>query len=56
MNRYTFFLNHDHGKVEISTAADNLNSAMKILQMAENCPENAIYKIKIKPIKKHGKT
>lgn len=41
MNKYTFTLRHDKGKIRITTHATNLEVAMHLVMQAERCPEHA---------------
>ena len=52
MKFYTFTLEHDTGKINITTAASNLAEAIRLIETAENCPESAILKIRIKEFSK----
>ena len=42
MIKFTFKLTHDNGNINISTYADNLQTAEHIIMNAENCPPSAM--------------
>ena len=48
---YIVTLQHDHGKVKISTTSTSILSVVKMIMASEHCPESAIVNIKIKEMK-----
>ncbi len=47
---FTFLILHDDGSAIITTTASSLESAFKILLLAESCPLSAVHFISQKPI------
>jgi hypothetical protein len=45
MSYYKFTLQHDKGKISITTYAETVEEAMSIVCQSEHCPENAIVDI-----------
>ncbi len=53
LKRYRIYLKSDQGNHKITTIAQNEETAIDMVLKAQNCPRNAIYRIKSdnKPVK-----